>query len=221
MSQLAVIPALAQQTATVIFSHGLGDTAAGWSFLAEYLQNKHKHIGFVFPTASKIPITCNGGMRMPGWYDVFDFGNINAVEDEPGMLRSAMTLNHLITDQVDVHGIDSKRIVIGGFSQGATMALLTGLTSERGLGGVAVLSGYLPLRNKFKSMISSTNSKIPIFWATGLVDPVVRIEYARLSKKELETMNYTLDYHEYANLGHGADPAELDQLSQWLQKVLP
>jgi len=40
------------------------------------------------------------------------------------------------------------RIVVGGLSQGAALAVLTGLTTERTLGGVFALSGYTPLRGK-------------------------------------------------------------------------
>jgi pimeloyl-ACP methyl ester carboxylesterase len=67
------------------------------------------------------------------------------------MLQTVYALNALITAEVDA-GIPASRIVLGGFSQGGAMALLTGLTTERKLGGVVVLSGWLPLRNKFKAV---------------------------------------------------------------------
>lgn len=65
------------------------------------------------------------------------------------MLRTVRSLNQIITEEVD-SGIPANRIIIGGFSQGGSMSLLTGLTSERRLGGVVVMSGWLPLKNKFK-----------------------------------------------------------------------
>lgn len=68
-----------------------------------------------------------------------------------GMLQSARLINQLITTEVE-SGTDPSRIVLGGFSQGAAMSLLTGLTGERKLAGVAVLSGWLPLRQKFKAV---------------------------------------------------------------------
>jgi predicted esterase len=49
-------------------------------------------------------------------------------------------------------GIEASRIVLGGFSQGAAMSLLTGMTSTYKLGGIVVLSGWLPLRNKIGSV---------------------------------------------------------------------
>ena len=82
-------------------------------------------------------------------FDIADFDF--EIEDEPGMLRTVSSLNQLITAEVDA-GIPSDRIILGGFSQGAAMTLLTGLTSERKLGGLIVLSGWLPLRNKIKAV---------------------------------------------------------------------
>lgn len=63
------------------------------------------------------------------------------------MLQSSRQINELISAEVDA-GIDSKRIVVGGFSQGGALALLTGLTTERQLAGVIALSCWLPLRMK-------------------------------------------------------------------------
>lgn len=65
------------------------------------------------------------------------------------MLRSAHSINQLITAEVD-GGIPADRIVLGGFSQGGAMSLLVGLTSERKLGGVVVLSAWLPIKETLK-----------------------------------------------------------------------
>ena len=70
------------------------------------------------------------------------------------MIESSRLINQVITSEVDA-GIDASRIILGGFSQGGTMSLLSGLTGERTLAGLAVLSCWLPLRNKFKSVYKS------------------------------------------------------------------
>lgn len=90
---------------------------------------------------------------MKSRFDIYSFGFTGA-EDEEGMLESARSINQLITTEVD-EGVDPARVVLGGFSQGGTMSLLTGLTSERKLGGLVVLSGWLPLREKFKAVRKS------------------------------------------------------------------
>lgn len=67
------------------------------------------------------------------------------------MLATKASLETLINDELK-SGIDASRIVLGGFSQGAAMSLLTGLTGSSKLGGLAVLSGWLPLEQKFKGV---------------------------------------------------------------------
>lgn len=83
-------------------------------------------------------------------FDIYSFG-FDTDEDEAGMLKTSASINALISEEVD-GGVDANRVILGGFSQGGAMSLLTGLTSERKLGGVAVLSGWLPLKNKFKAV---------------------------------------------------------------------
>jgi lysophospholipase-1 len=67
------------------------------------------------------------------------------------MLSSVSSINRLISAEID-SGIDPGRIVIGGFSQGGVISLLTALTSERKLAGAVCLSGWGPLRDKLKGV---------------------------------------------------------------------
>jgi predicted esterase len=57
----------------------------------------------------------------------------------------------LIRDEVD-NGIPANRIVVGGFSQGCVLSLLTGLTSEYKLGGIIGCSGWLGMSSKFPAV---------------------------------------------------------------------
>lgn len=56
-----VFPAVKTHTATVIFSHGLGDTGHGWSFQVENWRRRERldEVKFVLPHAPVIPITAN------------------------------------------------------------------------------------------------------------------------------------------------------------------
>lgn len=72
-------------------------------------------------------------------------------EDEEGMLHSVACIDALLSEIV-ASGVDPSRIVLGGFSQGAAMTLLTGLTTTKKLAGLFVLSGRLPLRNIIKAV---------------------------------------------------------------------
>ena len=75
-------------------------------------------------------------------------------EDEDGMLKSSSQINALIDEEIS-RGTPSDRIVLGGFSQGGALTLLTGLTSEKKLAGLVVLSGWLPIGEKVKTVRGS------------------------------------------------------------------
>jgi predicted esterase len=67
-----VVPATAKHTATVIFAHGLGDSGNGWASAVQSWRGHGRLDGvkFILPHAPAIPITCNWGMKMPGWFDI-------------------------------------------------------------------------------------------------------------------------------------------------------
>ncbi|KAH7065036.1 Phospholipase/carboxylesterase/thioesterase [Macrophomina phaseolina] len=220
-----VVPALKRHTATVIVAHGLGDSGAGWMFLAENWRrrNKFDEVSFIFPSAPSIPITINMGMRMPGWYDIMSLSDINQrSEDEAGIKRSMEYFHGLIKQEMD-KGIPSNRIVIGGFSQGGAMSLLSGVTFPHKLGGIFGLSCYLLLQNKIREMVpeENPNKDTPIFMAHGDVDPVVRYEWGQRTASKLKEWGWKVDFKTYQGLLHSADPEEIDDLEAYLRDRLP
>lgn len=76
-------------------------------------------------------------------------------EVEADILESAKAIDDLIDAEIE-RGTPADRIVLGGFSQGAAMTLLTGFTTQHPIAGLIVLSGRLPMRDKFKT-VSITN----------------------------------------------------------------
>jgi len=92
-------------------------------------------------------------MKMPGWYDMLAL-EIDAEEDDAGILKSASLIHQLVSEEVD-RGIGSDRVIVGGFSQGGAVSLLAGLTCERKLGGIIALSTYLPLHRKFSAVCNA------------------------------------------------------------------
>jgi len=60
----------------------------------------------------------------------------------------------------------SKRIVLAGFSQGSVVAMLAALTGESTLGGVAVFSGFLPMRWELPKVSENSLSSLSTFSTT-------------------------------------------------------
>ena len=71
-------------------------------------------------------------------------------------MKSQTYLHSLIAAEIE-KGIPSERIVLGGFSQGGAMSILSGVTCPTRLGGIFGLSCYLLLQGKVKEMVPKDN----------------------------------------------------------------
>ncbi|EAT85293.1 hypothetical protein HBI56_072600 [Parastagonospora nodorum] len=225
MAKPLIVPALKRHTATVIVAHGLGDSGAGWIFLAENWRRRSKfeEVQFIFPSAPSIPITLNMGMRMPGWYDIKSLSTLDdREEDEAGIIKSRDYFHSLIDQEIE-KGIPANRIVIGGFSQGGAMSLLSGVTYKNQLGGIFGLSCYLLLQKKIKDMIptDNPNQNTPIFMGHGDADQVVAHKWGKKSADVLTEHGYKVDFRTYKGLVHSADDSEIDHLEAYLNQQIP
>ncbi|WWC98112.1 acyl-protein thioesterase 1 [Kwoniella sp. B9012] len=221
-------------TATVIFLHGLGDSGHGWLPVAKMLWSSFPNVKWILPHAPQIPITLNGGMTMPGWFDLSSLDNLtdSTYDDESGMLASVAAVDKLIQNEVDA-GIPENKIILGGFSQGGVISILTALTSKRKLGGVVGLSTWVGLNHKIENLKSAHANEIPIFWGHGTADPVVNYEYGQQSiellTKKLEfpllSKGTTFQrpgvrFESYQGLPHSSSPQEIEDLKGWLVEAL-
>ena len=112
----------AAHTATVIGPiHGLGDTNMGWADAALQLHTGSLgHVKFVLPNTPTAPVTLNGGMPMPSWYDITSLDD-RANQECEGIESARELINSLIAAELS-DGIPLHRIVVGGFSQGESPA---------------------------------------------------------------------------------------------------
>lgn len=218
-----VIPAITNHRATVICLHGLGDSGAGWSFLAENWRRRgqFKDVAFVFPSAPSIPITVNMGMSMPGWYDIANFDSLGSrTEDEAGILRSRTQIHSIVQNQIQ-NGIPASKIILGGFSQGGAMSLFSGLTFTEKLAGVFGLSCYQLIDRRFDELrAGSGDHKPPVFMGHGTEDPLVKFDWGKRTYEGLKQKGFDVVFNAYPGLDHGADPREIDELEKWVEARL-
>jgi len=212
----------ANQSATVIICHGLGDSSEGFSDVAEHLSSKLPYAKFILPTAPVQKVTMNMGMAMASWYDIVGLDK-RSNEFCKGIDESQSRLASMIKAEMDM-GISRNRIVLAGFSQGGALSLYTGMqlpaVDGPPLAGIVVLSGYLPHSSGFN--ISAGLEGTPIWHGHGAADPLVRMEAAQESKKvvtERGATDYT--FKSYAGLAHSVNPQEISDVLAFLQRVLP
>jgi phospholipase/carboxylesterase len=170
----------------------------------------------IFLNAPIRPVTLNGGIEMRAWYDIpSNFSREN--EDQQGILESAKTIASIIDEQI-ADGIPAHAIGLAGFSQGAAMALHTGLHYAKPLAGIAVLSGYLPLSTTHNKSIPTLQKNTPFFMGAGLHDNIVHYEWSKASHNKLEQEGFdSVDFHAYP-MEHCLCMDEARDLSAWIRK---
>lgn len=212
---VTITPNSGKYSNVLIFMHGLGDTADGWASMMPSL-NLHD-TKFILPTASSIPISINGGGRMPGWFDIYEL-SMTSKEDRDGFAKSSSRIKSIIQKELD-SGIDSKKIIIGGFSQGGAVALHVSLRLEHQLGGCVALSTWLPFRDDFPASLTESAKKLPIFQVHGSADNVVNFQWGSSSSEVLKSMikDPVPQFMTIEGMGHSSDPEEMDALHLFLK----
>lgn len=207
----------AKPGAAVIWLHGLG--ADGRDFepiVPELGLPASKPVRFIFPNAPQRPVTINGGMRMPAWYDILQLGG--GPEDEAGIRESQAQIRSLIERQKTL-GVPARRIVLAGFSQGGAIVLQTGLRYPERLAGVMALSTYLPLAGKLAAERHAINNDLPILMAHGSYDPMIPMARAQQSRDALKALGYAVEWREYP-MPHSVCPEEIADIAAFLLRIL-
>lgn len=116
--------------------------------------------------------------------------------------------------------IGAENIIIGGFSQGGSMALYTGLSSKHKVGGIIAASSYLLLRGQYPSVLSSHARDIPIFAYHGTDDQVVPYDIAALSYQLLQSHHLHVQFETERGLGHGVSEEEISKMFKFVTEKL-
>ncbi len=200
----------------VIWLHGLGATGADFvPIVPELRLPEALATRFVFPHAAERPVTINGGMVMPSWYDIYAL-DINRKIDLSQLRLSAKDIKALVDREI-ARGIDSRRIVIAGFSQGGAVAYETALSYDKPLAGLLALSTYFASHESI--VCSQENANIAIKIDHGLQDPMVVEMLGQHAVSALQSKQYQPQYTTYA-MQHEVCMEQIAGISLWLQQVL-
>ncbi|MBQ23626.1 dienelactone hydrolase family protein [Alcanivorax sp.] len=204
----------AQATASVIWLHGLGASGHDFEPIVPELQlPADLPVRFIFPHAPQIPVTVNGGMVMPAWYDILAM-DIDRKVDEAGVLASADAVDALIEREI-ARGIPSERIIIAGFSQGGAVAYQAALRHPKPLAGLLTLSTYMAM----PVSPSNANASLPVMICHGSMDPMVPEQLGQRAVASLKEMGLEPEYHSYP-MEHMVCLEQIREIGQWLSRQL-
>jgi phospholipase/carboxylesterase len=160
--------------------------------------------------------TIPGPGRGFAWY-----GEDSDSDSEPkvGLMDSQQALLHFIDEAVAAYDADPKRVVVGGFSQGAILALRLALAAPEKVAGAIVLSGYLLDDPHRKQAPARALEHLTIFESHGRADDRIPFERARQTRDALQKLPVKLTFREFDGR-HQIPPEIRGQVKVWMQEQL-
>ena len=203
-------------TASVIWLHGLGADGNDFAPLVPELRlPTDLSVRFIFPHAPQIPVTINAGYIMPAWYDILEM-NLERKVDERQLIASAEAVQRLVEREI-ARGVASEKIILVGFSQGGAVAYHAGLTYEKSLAGLLILSSYFATHAS--ASIHSANLHTPILIQHGNRDPIVNEVLGQRAYRLLQDRGCAVKYESYP-MEHTVCMEQIASMSTWIQSVL-
>lgn len=194
-------PKPADARLTMILVHGRGASAEDILGLA--LELGLEDVAFVAPQA--------GGNT---WYPYSFLAPI--AQNEPGISSAFGVLSGLI-DSLRGQGVDSKRIALLGFSQGACLTLEYAARHAGVYAGVFALSGGLIGPPGTPRDYPGSFNGTPAFLGCSDVDAHIPVERVRESAEVFRLMNAKVDERIYPRMGHTVNEDEIAAIAQALR----
>ncbi len=195
--------------------HGLGadgdDLAPVSDLLTERVALTDHHWQVHRPDAPVSPVSLNGGLPMPSWFDLIaDNGGIEA--DRDSLAGITADLQRQVQDTV---GDDP--YILGGFSQGGVLATRLALTLPRPPLAALLLSTWLPAAEQ---IVRPTDGRDPaVFIGHGEHDTLIPVRAAGMVNDFLKECGLTHITERHYPVEHGILPEELDDISSWLSQA--
>jgi len=198
---------------TILTLHGRGANAFDLLGLAPYLCN-----GKFLMICPQGPLETPIGPGAFGyaWYPM----SMGGPPDIGAILSSRDKLQIFLDECLARYPIDTKKLVVLGFSQGGVMAYSLALSNPERFAVLAVLSSWLPKELMPELAIKEAVQSLPTLVQHGTQDQMIEVQRARDSMEQLRALRVPLTYREY-DMGHEISGKSLSDLSAWLEeKVL-
>lgn len=218
---LTLDPVGAVPDSVVFVLHGFGQTVEEIRVLADPLiaSRQFPRTRFVLPQANRQFNTFFNTTDF-SWFDIL--GN-NASSPQPvgEIIQAAKDINDLLVLQRSIYGIDSKRILLLGFSQGGALSVTVYLRHD--VGAASIVSGYLPIASTYPEALNPASQNSPVVLLHGEDDELVPVPFARLTRDALRAFGRRVEYIEFPGEMHaltGVRPQIFAKTSQLFRQVL-
>jgi glyoxalase family protein len=136
------------------------------------------------------------------------------IETNEPFLSSALLRVTEVVAMLHENGIPAEKVLIGGFSQGASLAIEFVLRNARRWGGLLAFSGgYIwPIGQPRKAVGDLQGT--PVFLGCSDVDPYIPLERVNDTSAMLETMGAQLTKRIYPGMGHTINQDEIETVQK-------
>jgi len=177
-------------------------------------------LSYLDPEGRFLTVLPRGPIAAPpgfAWYDIA--GVTGGGSADASFLNSLDELDALLDEMCEEHGKARGDAIVGGFSQGAALALALGLRrSERQHpAGVLVMSGYFPEADGLDYDWNAA-SEIPVLVQHGTDDPMLPVQRGRDLAQTLFDRGVPVTYSEYP-MGHEVALESVQQAHEWMLAV--
>lgn len=196
----------------VVLLHGYGSDGNDLIGLAPYWRDSLPDALFVAPNA---PLPCDGFAGGYQWFEI-DFAGDRLAGRQTGVIKARPTLVQFLEDMWAQTGILPENTIVGGFSQGAMMALHAGLSLETPLMGIIAFSGAFLAPEGYDA---PGRARTPICIIHGDEDDVVSPGLSAQANEELVLVGYDVSYHVSRGIGHSIAQDGLDFASAFITRI--
>lgn len=185
----------------VVICHGLGASGADLIPFAPALAAALPHALFVAPDA---PEPCDmvppeQAAQARQWFSLRDW---RPAAMAAGARQAWPVLDHYIDATLAAYAIPDTQYALAGFSQGAMMALFTGLRRQTPPRAILAYAGILLDPEVLEQELAN---KAPVLLVHGERDEVVSVEFSRMAATLLRRSRVPVELLTEPGLGHSID----------------
>ena len=194
----------------VVLLHGYGSDGQDLIGLAGYWRDLLPGALFVAPNA---PEPCRDN---PAGYQWFPIAQDRAARWVDGAASARPVIAEFLDGLWTQTGLGPEHTILGGFSQGAMMALNVGLSLERALMGIIAFSGALIEPDAVRD---SPAPRPPVCLVHGDLDGVVEPDLSESAAALLRGKGFPVSYHVEIGAGHTITEDGLGFASEFIAAV--
>ncbi len=150
------------------------------------------------------------------WYSL-NYDNEGIRYDIDDVKKVKKIIENNIRKTIKDYGLDSQKITLIGFSQGAILSYMLAADFPGMIKHIIAFSGYL--LDEYKTDLKYVQlSKVNIFISHGKYDEIIPLKAARDTRDILQQNNVEIFYKEY-EMPHGVSPECLDDALNWYNNI--